>query len=161
MVINWGTIIFQMISFIILFLLLWKFAFGPLVNMMNKRQDKIEEQITSAENNKLEAERILKEQKETFQTSRLEAQEIIERAKISSSKQAEELIVVAKEEAKRIKEQAVQDIQHEKDKAIIELRNEVGSLSVLIASKMIEKELDVNEQTKFIDGMIKEIGEIQ
>ncbi len=161
MEILWGTVALQIIAFTILFLLLWKFAFGPLVNLMNKRQEKIEEQITSAENNMVESEKTLKQQNEAFAKARVEAQEIIERAHISSSKQADELIVVAKAEAKRLKEQAVQDIQHEKDKAIIELRNEVGSLSVLIASKMIEKELDVKEQAKFIDEMIKEAGEVQ
>ncbi|MGD9679480.1 MAG: F0F1 ATP synthase subunit B [Vulcanibacillus sp.] len=161
MTLYWGSFILQIIAFVILFLLLWKFAFAPLVNIMETRQQKIQEQISSAENSKLESERILKEQNETFQKARVEAQEIIERANISSSKQADELIAAAKVEAKRIKEQAVQDIQHEKDKAVIELRNQVGTLSVLIASKMIEKELDIKEQSKFIDEIIREAGEVQ
>ncbi len=161
MTLYWGSFLLQIIAFVILFLLLWKFAFDPLVNIMDTRQQKIKEQISSAENSKLEVEKILKEQNETFHKARVEAQDIIERANISSSKQADELLSAAKAEAKRIKEQAVQDIQHEKDKAVIELRNQVGSLSVLIASKMIEKELDVKEQSKFIDEMIKEAGEVQ
>lgn len=161
MTLYWGSFILQIIAFVILFLLLWKFAFAPLVNIMDSRQQKIQEQISSAENSKVEAEKILKEQNETFQKARLEAQDIIERANVSSSKQAEEILSLAKVEAKRIKEQAVQEIQHEKDKAMNELRNQVGSLSILIASKMIEKELDEKKQSKFIDDMLKEAGEVQ
>lgn len=161
MTLYWGSFILQIVAFVILFLLLWKFAFGPLVNMMESRQQKIQEQISSAENNKLEIEKLLNEQKVHLQNARVEAQEIIERARVSSSKQAEEIISVAKTEANRIKDQAVQEIQHEKDKAVIELRDQVGALSVLIASKMIEKELDLKGQSKFIDEMIKEVGEVQ
>lgn len=161
MEILWGSFLIQIAAFVILFLLLWKFAFGPLVNIMETRQQKIQEQISSAENNKLEAEKIFKEQKENFQAARIEAQEMIERARVSSSKQAEEIIAVAKTEAVRIKDQAVQEIQQEKNKAVDELRNQVGILSVLIASKMIEKELDLKGQSKFIDEMIKEVGEVQ
>ncbi|MFA7503042.1 MAG: F0F1 ATP synthase subunit B [Anaerovoracaceae bacterium] len=161
MTINWGSFLLQIITFIVLFLLLWKFAFGPLARLMTKRQERIAEQITSAEKNMLEAEKILLEQKENFQQARQEAQEIIERAHVSSSKQADDLIAAAKTESKRLKEQAALDIQHEKEKAVSELKNEIGSLSVLIASKMIGKELDSKQQAAFVDEMIKEVGEIQ
>ncbi|MGD9677950.1 MAG: F0F1 ATP synthase subunit B [Vulcanibacillus sp.] len=161
MEILWGSFIIQIVAFIILFLLLKRYAFGPLVNIMETRQENIKEQISSAENNKLEAEKILKEQKENFQEARIEAQEMIERARVSSSKQAEEIIATAKAEAVRIKDQAVQEIQQEKNKAVDELRKQVGVLSVLIASKLIEKEIDLQGQSKFIDEMIKEVGEVQ
>ena len=161
MTIHWGTFLLQIISFTILFLLLWKFAFGQLANLMAKRQDRIAEQISSAEKNVLEAEKILLEQKENFQQAQQEAKDIIARAHITSSRQADDLVEAAKLESKRIKEQAALDIQHEKDKAISELKNEVGSLSVLIASKMIDKELDLEKQTAFVDEMIKEVGDIQ
>ncbi len=161
MTVHWGTFLLQIISFTILFLLLWKFAFGPLSGLMARRQERIAEQISSAEKNVLEAERILLEQKENFQKAQQEAKNIIERAHISSSRQADELIEAAKVESKRIKEQAALDIAHEKDKAILELKNEVGSLSILIASKMINKELDLEKQTAFIDEMIQEVGDIQ
>lgn len=161
MTVHWGTFLLQIISFTILFLLLWKFAFGPLSGLMARRQERIAEQISSAEKNVLEAERILLEQKENFQKAQQEAKNIIERAHISSSRQADELIEAAKVESKRIKEQAALDIAHEKDKAILELKNEVGSLSILIASKMINKELDLEKQTAFVDEMIKEVGDIQ
>ena len=102
MTINWGSFLLQIITFIVLFLLLWKFAFGPLARLMTKRQERIAEQITSAEKNMLEAEKILLEQKENFQQARQEAQEIIERAHVSSSKQADDLIAAAKTESKRL-----------------------------------------------------------
>ncbi|OEF99832.1 ATP synthase F0 subunit B [Vulcanibacillus modesticaldus] len=159
MELNLGNFFFQILAFALLFIILKKYAFGPLVDVMEKRQKQIEDQINSAEANRKEAERLLEEQNEALQKSRLEAQDIIERAKVSSEKQAEEIIETAKAEATRIKEQAVMEIQLEKEKAVAALREQVGTLSVLIASKMIEKELDVKEQSKLIDDVMKQVGE--
>lgn len=158
MTIYWGSFILQIVAFIILLLLLMKFAYKPLVGMMIKRQEKIEEQINFAENNKKEAEKLLDEQIKTLQESKNEAQQIIERSRTTSIKQSEEILEAAKAEAKRIKDKAVEEIQLERNKAVGELKEQVGALSVLIASKMIEKELDVKEQTKLIDDIMKQVG---
>lgn len=158
MTIYWGSFIFQIVAFIILLLILKKVAYKPLVGMMIKRQEEIEEKINFAENNKIEAEKLLEEQVKTLQDSKREAQEIIERSRTTSIKQSEEILESAKTEAKRIKDQAVQEIQLERNKAVSELKEQVGALSVLIASKMIEKEIDAKEQTKLIDDIMKQVG---
>lgn len=159
MSIYWGSFLTQIGAFAILFLLLKKYAFGPLLGIMQKRQEHIENELTTAEKRRLEVEQLLEEQKETLQKSRIEAHDIIERAKASSVKQAAEILESSKNEAARIKEQALQEIQLEKEKAVAELREQAGSLSVLLASKIIEKELDVKTQSKLIDDMMKEVGE--
>jgi len=154
-----GSFIIQILSFGILFLLLKKYAFGPLLGVMEKRQNHIAVQLETAEKNRAEAEKFLKEQQEALQQARQEAHEIIEKAKASSQKQADEILEASKAEAERIKEQALQEIQMEKEKAVTALRDQVGSLSVLLASKMIEKELDAKTQSKLIDDIVKQVGE--
>jgi len=157
--INLGSFIVQILSFAILFVLLKKYAFGPLVAVMQKRQEQIENNIKNAEQQRQEAEQFIKEQQAALQKAREEAHEIIERAKASSVKQAEEIVEAAKAEAERIKEQTLQEIQLEKERAVQALREQVGALSVLLASKMIEKELDVKQQSKLIDDIMKQVGE--
>lgn len=157
--IKFGSMLFQLLAFIVLFILLKKYAFGPLLGVMEKRQKQIDDQIKSAETNRQEAERLLKEQNETMQKSRIEAHQIIENAKASSEKQALAILDNAKVEAERIKNQALQEINLEKEKAVAELREQVGALSVLIAAKMIEKEIDEKTQSKLIDDIMKQVGE--
>lgn len=154
-----GSFIIQILAFAILFYFLKKYAFGPLLGVMQKRQQQIEDQIKDAETNRTEAEKFLKEQSDALQKAREEAHEMIERAKATSVKQANDIVETARNEAARMKEQAVQEIQLEKEKAVAALREQVGTLSVLIASKMIEKELDVKTQSKLIDDIMKQVGE--
>lgn len=157
--IKFGSMIFQLLAFIVLFILLKKYAFGPLLGVMEKRQKQIDDQIKSAETNRQEADRLLKEQNDELQKSRIEAHQLIENAKASSEKQALDILDNAKVEAERIKNQALQDINLEKEKAVAELREQVGALSVLIAAKMIEKEIDEKTQSKLIDDIMKQVGE--
>lgn len=84
---------------------------------------------------------------------------MIEDAKAAGSKQEEQIIAAAKKEAERLKEAAQADIQNEKERAIQALQDKVASLSVLIASKVIEKELTEQDQEKLINEYIKEVGE--
>lgn len=157
--INLGNFLVQILAFALLFWVLKKYAYGPLIEMMEKRQQQIADQINNAENNRQEAERLLKEQNESLHQARLEAHEIIEKAKVSSERQAKDILETAKVESDRLKNQAVQDIRLEKEKAVAELREQVGALSVLIASKMIEKEIDEKTQSKLIDDIMKQVGE--
>ncbi len=154
-----GSFIIQILAFGILYWLLKKYAFGPLLSVMQKRQESIENQIQTAEKNRVDAEQYLKEQKEAIQAARQEAQQIVENAKTSSKKEAEEIVRSARDEAERLKEQAVQQIKHETDQAIAKLREQVGSLSVILASKIIEKELDEKAQSQLIEDFMKEVGD--
>ena len=154
-----GSFIIQILAFAILYWLLQKYAFGPLLGVMQKRQESIENQIKTAEKNRTDAEQYLKEQKEAIQAARQEAQQIVENAKASSKKEAEEIVRSARDEAERLKNQAVQQIKHETDQAVAKLREQVGSLSVILASKIIEKELDEKAQSQLIDDFMKEVGD--
>src|SRR5690554_3254831 len=151
--------VYQLVGFFVLLLLLKKFAFGPIVDMMEKREKHIADQISSAEKNREESEKYLAEQRDAVQAARREAKEIVENTKKLSEQQAEEIISNAKKEAERIKESALVEINQEKERAISALRDQVSTLSVLVASKIIEKELDEKDQEKLIMETLKEVGE--
>jgi len=158
MTFEWTTFVFAIIAFLILYWLLSKYAFGPLFGIMEKRKDHIQEQIQSAEKNRQETEKLLAEQKQAIQDAKQQAYEIMEQARATSASQAEEIIRQAKEEALRLKEEALKDIENEKNKAVAAVRSQVSALSVLLASKIIEKQIDEKSQEQLIDHHLNAVG---
>ncbi|WP_246944440.1 F0F1 ATP synthase subunit B [Bacillus pinisoli] len=156
---NTGDILYQLFIFLVLLALLRKFAFGPLMGIMKQREQHISSEISSAEQSNAEAKKLVEEQREMLKQSRQEAQELIENAKKLGEEQKNSIILEARTEATRIKESAVKEIAQEKDQAIAALREQVASLSVLIASKVIEKELNEQDQQKLINDYIQDLGE--
>jgi len=147
--------------FILLVYLVGKFAWGPVVNMMQKREEYIANEIEEAEKNRQEAEKASKEAVEQLRQTRQEAQQIIEDARSAGTKLEQDIVESAKQEAERIKKTAQEEIRNEKEKALQALQDKVASLSVLIASKVIEKEISAQDQDELIEKYIKEVGEEQ
>jgi F-type H+-transporting ATPase subunit b len=147
-----------LLAFGLLFWFLQKKAFGPLMGIMEKRRQLIEEQMGSAQQNRSDAERLIEEQKQALQQARKEAYDIIEQARTTGSKQAEEIVQAARSESGRLKEDAVRDIETEKNKAVAALKAQVSGLSVLIASKIIEKQVDEQSQKQLVDQYLQDVG---
>ncbi|RPF54109.1 F0F1 ATP synthase subunit B [Aquisalibacillus elongatus] len=157
--INVGDMLAQLIIFIVLLVLLKKFAWGPLMKVMKEREDHIANEIDTAENNRKEAERLMSEANAELKESRQNAHQIIEDAKQTAKTQESSILDQARQEAERIKESAREDIAQERDKAVQQLQEQVATLSVQIASKVIEKELSADEQDELIQEYLKEVGE--
>ena len=157
--INGGDILFQLVMFLVLLALLRKYAFGPLMGIMKQREEHIANEIGQAEKHHQEAKKLAEEQRELIKKSRQEAQDLIENARKLGEEQKEQIIAAARAEAERLKEAAKKEIEQEKEQAVAALRQQVASLSVLIASKVIEKELSEQDQAKLINDYIQEVGE--
>lgn len=153
-----GTMIMQLFAFLVLFAVLSKFAFKPLAQTIQDRQDHIDQQLKEAETQRVEAERLQAEHRMEMAKAREEALEIVERARKQSDKQATEIIAAAKAEADHLKDSAKAAIVKEKEAALAELRDQIGSLSVLIASRIIEKDMNEAEHDALIDKYLKEVG---
>lgn len=158
-VFNGGDVIFTIFTFILLMLLVKKFAWGPLMGMMQTREAHIANQIDEAEKSRLEAKKHLEEQRDLLKEARNEAQNLIENAKKQAEIQRQEITEAALEESNRMKETAKVEIEQQKDQAVAAIREQVATLSVLIASKVIEKELTAADQDKLINEYIQEAGE--
>jgi F-type H+-transporting ATPase subunit b len=155
---HFESFVYSIIAFGMLYWLLNKYAFGPLFGIMEKRRLLIAEQIQSSDQNRILVEKMLAEQKQVMQESRKEAYEIIEQARSISNKQGDEIIEQAKTEANRLKDGALKDIENEKNKAIAALRSQVSAMSVMIASKIIEKQIDEKSQEQLVEHYLKEVG---
>ncbi|WP_332691992.1 F0F1 ATP synthase subunit B [Halalkalibacter lacteus] len=157
--IPWGSIGFQLAAFLTLLFFLNKFALKPLLGVMEKREELVNGNIDSAEKSRKDAEEFIVQQRKELEKARVEAQEIIQQAKKLSEQQGQDILVQAKENAERLKDSALAEITREKEQAVSALREQVASLSVLIAQKVIEKELDEKEQEKLVQEYLKEVGD--
>lgn len=153
-----SSFIFAIVAFGILMLLLSKYAFGPLMGIMEQRRKLVLDQMQNAEENRKQADALLAEQKAALEQVRNEAKQIMEQARVTSGKQAEDIIQQAKTEADRLKEEALREIANEKNLAIASLRNQVSAMSVMIASKIIEKQIDEKSQEQLVEHYLKEVG---
>lgn len=155
----WENTVIALIAIGILYYLLNKYAFGPLFSVMEKRRELVQQQLSEAAQTREQATAFVEEQKAALQQARKDAYDIIEQSKQTSSKQAAQMLEQAKDEATRLKNEAVRDIQSEKNRAVEQLRSEVGAVSVKIASKLIEKEVSEDKvQEELVDQYLKEVG---
>lgn len=157
--INLGDVLATLVIFLGLMFLLKKFAWGPLMGIMQEREELVATGIDAAEKAKKETQALLEEQKSILKEARTEAQAIIEGAKKQGEATREEIVSVARTEANRLKESAVRDIEAEKEKAITAVREEVVSLSVLAASKVLGKEISEEDNSALIKETIAKAGE--
>lgn len=158
MTFEFTTFLYAIIAFGILYYFLSKKAFGPLFAMMEKRREQVLSELQTAEKNRVESMQLLTEQKEALNTARKEAYDIIEQSRTVSAKQADEVIAKARAEAGRLNDEAIKNIEIEKNKAIAALRSQVSAMSVMIASKIIEKQVDEKSQEQLIEHYLKEVG---
>jgi len=156
--VEWGTMFFSLFIFMILLLLLRKYALGPLMKVMDERQTQIANDIATAEQNRLDAQKLIADQKAALDQARKDAQQVLDSARVTSEKQAAEIVRSAREEAEQFKKSARDEITREKEQAVEALRSQVASLSVLLATKVIEKEIDQKQQEKLIADYLKEVG---
>ena len=154
-----GLFFWQSLIFIGLFLLLKKFAWTPILDAVNERETIIKDAIASAEAARNEMESLQSDNKRILKEARAEKEALLKEARATRS----ELINMAKEEAKveaqKILEQAQKVIQNEKQAALNELRDQVGSIAMDIAGKVLHKELESNEkQLQLVEQLLKEIN---
>lgn len=157
--VEWGTVIVTVITFAILLALLKKFAWGPLKEVMDKRERDINRDIDEAEDAKLNAQKLEEENKKTLKQTQDEVQRILEDARVQARKQHEEIIHEANIRANGMIETAQSEINSEKERALADINNQVSELSVLIASKVLQKEISEQDQKELVDKYLKEAGD--
>ncbi|MDO7906522.1 F0F1 ATP synthase subunit B [Paenibacillus sp. JX-17] len=156
---SWESLVLALIAFLILYFLLNRYAFGPLFSVMEQRRQLVQKQLSEAAETREQAVAYVEEQKQALQTARQEAYDIIEQSRQTGNKQADQILTQAKSEAERLKDEALREIESEKNKAVAALRSELGTASVQIASKLIQKEIkDDKSQEELVDQYLKEVG---
>ena len=152
-----GTILAQMLNFFILVWILARFAYKPLVSMMQERKERIAKDLADAQAARNEAEQFKADYAAQISNARVEAQKIVEKAIQEAENTTREQLATAREQIEQEKNRARQDIAIERDRAMNSLRNEVVSLSVAMAGKVVAKDMNSETNTKLIEDAIRQL----
>lgn len=155
-----GTFIFSIISFLIVFFFIQRFAFRPLSNMMDQRRKYVETQIIDAEKSREEAANLLSEQKRLLDEARKEAKQLLDAARVRSDEQAREILQKAEDEATRILEENRAAIVRERDEALAAVTTRVAALTVELTTKLLHDHVSPSLHDEMISEAEKRLGEL-
>lgn len=154
---DWG-IIWPIVNIVIFYLLLRKFLFGPVQEIMQKRKDMIVRDLKDASAAKTEAEGLKEEYKESLAKAKEEASQIVSDARARAKTEYQAKMDQAGEDVMLMKENAQKDIEVEKTQALAGLQAEIAGIALMAASKVVEKETDDAGNEKLLDDFLKEAG---
>ena len=152
-----GLFVWTILTFLLLVFVLAKFAWKPLLKMLQDREDMVRSSLEDAEKAKSELERLNEESEAIMAKARSEAQSILADGKAAAEKVKDDIIAKSKEQANKIREDAGNQIQVEKDKAISEIKKEVVNLTLSVAEKLIQKNLSDADNKSLIEKSLKKV----
>ena len=154
---EFGLLFWQLIIFSIVLFLLAKFAWKPITGALHEREDHIAEALNAAEKAKEEMKNLQAANEKLLQEARVERDKMMKEAQVTATSIINEAKEKASAESTRLVEAARTAINSEKQAALTEVRNQAGSLSIMIAEKLLKKELtDSKAQQELVSDYLKE-----
>jgi len=156
-----GLFVWTILTFLLLLLILAKFAWKPLLKMLNDREELIRSSLEDAEKAKEDLERLNSKGEAIINQARSEAQSILSDGKAAATKLKDETLDTAKEQARQIISEAEKQIIVEKEKAIAEIKGEVVNISLAMAEKLIRKNLSPEDNKMLIDQSLARLKDYE
>ncbi len=155
--INPGLIIWTIITFVLLVIVLGKFAWKPLLQALQSREQEIADSLKKAEEARKDSERMMNENKIAMEKASTETARLIAEGRAMAEQLKSDIVAKANESAKKMLEQAKDEITREKESAMSQLRSEVAELSILVAEKILDESLDGVKQKKMVDKVLQQL----
>lgn len=156
---DWQTIVVQLINLGIQILLFKKFLYKPVMDILAKRQGLVDQPIKEAEEAKAKALDLKEQYEASLSRANDEADRIVKEATSTATKRSEKIVADAQSEAASIKRQAENDIEQQKKRAINDAKDEIGSMAMSIASKVIGREINEKDHENLVDEFIQNVGD--
>ena len=153
------TIIFQICNLLILFALIKKFLWKPVMAVLDKRQKEIDGIYDAAGKDRDEAAQLKQEYTARMAGAREEADKLVRNAVDTAHNRGDAIVKEAQSEAAHIKQKAASDIEQEKRKAYAELMGEISGMAADIAGRMVEREINADDHRELVEEFIKSAGE--
>ena len=153
-----GLFIWTILTFLVLLTLLAKFAWGPLLRALDSRQETIRKSLDDAQLARRELERLQQESARIIRQARIDAEAVISQSRRDAARLKEEMRQKARTEADAIVRNAERQIQLETERALQQIRHEAVDMSVMIASKILRRNLSKEDNEKLIDEALKQVG---
>ena len=157
--VNFFTVIFAWINLVILYVFLKKLLFKPVKNMIDSRQQEIDDMYSKAETAEKSANEMKTEYEEKLSSADAESEEILRRAVRRAELREEEILKEANQKAARVMERAEEQIELEKKRAVNDVKDEVSSIALGIAEAVIERDINKNDHNSLIEEFIDKLGE--
>lgn len=148
--VNPGLVIWTLVTFLIVLLVLWLFAWKPIIKALDARQEKVETDLRKSQELRERAEKLLQEYEEKIEKARQEALELLEEGRKDAEVQKEKILQAAKDEAKRILERANQEIELAKIKALDEIEDSVVNLTMEVLRRIFQDRLKNEEHRQLV-----------
>lgn len=153
-----SLIFWELISFGILLWVLYKYALPPILETLETRERKIRESLDQAEQNRVTAEQKLKEYEARLQAAAKEAEALMSDAKQKAQRLLDENELRLRADSQRIKEEASQDIERERRKAVEDIKAQTADLAILVAEKVIGRSLSDDDHRRFAQEALAEVA---
>ena len=153
------TMIFTWVNLLILFLLLKKFLFKPVMKMIADRQQEIDGMYADADKAKTEAAAMEADYRQRLENAAQTSERMMKEAVVRAQAREDEIVTQAKVEAAAIMDKAVADIAQEKKKAVNDAKDEISEMAMAIAGKVVGRALNSEDQAALVDHFIDELGE--
>jgi F-type H+-transporting ATPase subunit b len=152
-----GLFIWTILTFLVLLTALAKFAWGPLLRALESRQEGIRKSLDDAKQARQELEQVQQTSAQIVRQARVDAEAIVASSRSDAEALREEIKQKARAEAESILKNAERQIQLETGRALQQIRHEAVDLSVLIASKIIQRNLSKDDNQRLIDDALKQV----
>lgn len=149
------------VQWFILLVLLRIFVFKPLMASMQKRKENIAKQIHDAETLRRQAQQLHDEQEALMRSARDDSKSLIAAARREAEEQAKKIIEAAQREASYRQKAALEEIDHERDAALTQIRGQVADLVMLATGKLLERDLSDADQHHFVEEFLRDAGSLQ
>lgn len=157
--INFFTALFTLVNTVVLFLVLKKFLFKPVMQMITDRQKEIDDMYNAADSAKSEAQALEAEYKEKLSQAAITGERMVKEATERGQKREEEILRQANAEAEAIMAKASADIAREKKKALNDAKDEISVIAIAIAEKVVGREITDADHSALVDGFIDRLGD--
>jgi len=151
----------QIVGFLLLFFILWKFGWPRLIDVIHSREKEVKGTYEKAEQARVETERMRDEYESRLQKVEEEIDQRIRNSIQEAERHSEEIIASARQEAEKARQSALDEIDMERKKAIADLRTQAVDLAVLIASKLIGQSVDEPTARRLVDEFSSDLDKMQ
>ena len=155
--INIKILIAQLINFSVLIFVLWRFAYKPIMKVLNDRREKIIQGVKAAEKSEEKLAQAATKEKEIITEAKKEALKIVEEAKLRGEEKYQEIVNKSKEDIGQIINQEKEKIHQEKEAVLVEIRQEIGNLLGIGLNKFLDKKIDTKNDEIIISNISKEL----
>jgi F-type H+-transporting ATPase subunit b len=153
-----NEIIWGSLAFLVLLVAMWKWGVPAVKNMEQAREERIRNDLESAEKTRLDAETEKAQYDAQLADARNEGGRIIDEARQSAETVRRDLIARAEEEANEVRARAQADIANQRTQAMTQLRTDVAQLSIDLAGRIVERNLDNDTNRQLVDSFIDQVG---